>query len=188
MTNPVAVLTEPNLTATKILAAVPNNPKELSSSFVRNLLGELSIFFFSLPADALDSNTSRTVGQYRRYVEDVWPVLSVVSSITSQTKAGKPASLSNADMAGTIHSFGMKAPSNPKEAIDVTNKIMNFLTQILSVRNCVYFSYAPCTTFYSSTWNHYPSQDLGFIAKMLISIVMGISVTTLNRNQVNLQT
>lgn len=123
---------------TKILAAVPNDPLQLSSSFVQDLLGKLAIFFFSLPAGALYADVSRTVGQYRRVVEDAWPVLAIVSSIANQSKRRKQVSLSNADM-GMIHNLGMNIPHNPEEAMDVTTKIMNLLTHILSVRNWIFF-------------------------------------------------
>ncbi|KIM51667.1 hypothetical protein SCLCIDRAFT_33255 [Scleroderma citrinum Foug A] len=141
LTNPATALSEPNLMTSTILAALPGDPRELSSSFIRNLLVELSIFFFSLPADILYANTSRTVGQYRRYVADVWPVLTVVSFIclqsgsTNQTptkiKSGKRVSLSTSDVA-RLHNFGIKTPSNSQEATHITNNIVDFLMQILS--------------------------------------------------------
>ena len=139
MTHPVTALSEPNLIILNILAIFPSDPRELSSSFVPKLLEELSAFFFSLPADIFHANTSRTVGQYRRYVTDVWPVLSIMSSICRQgvnihqTSAKMQASLLTCDMS-TLRNFGVKIPSDPKEATEITNGIIELLRQILNVR------------------------------------------------------
>jgi len=141
---PVTALSEPNLVIASILVIFPSDPRELSSSFVPELLDELSAFFFSLPADIFHANTSRTVGQYRRYIADVWPVLSVVSSVwlqrasINQTPAKKRVSLSTCDMA-TLRNFGIKIPSDPREATEITNGIIELLRQILNVRICIQF-------------------------------------------------
>ncbi|KIM51664.1 hypothetical protein SCLCIDRAFT_33253 [Scleroderma citrinum Foug A] len=132
-----SVLSEPNLIIANILATFPSDPRELSSSFVPELLDELSAFFFSLPADIFHANTSRTVGQYRRYVTDVWPVLSIVSSIClqgvsiHQTSTKMRVSLSTCDMA-TLRNFGVKIPSDPREAEEIINGIIELLRQILN--------------------------------------------------------
>ncbi|KAL4069231.1 hypothetical protein J3A83DRAFT_4536273 [Scleroderma citrinum] len=136
MSNPAAVLSEPKVVTTKILDALPSDPRKLSSSFVPKLLLEVSAFFFSLPADVFLSNTSRTIGQYTRYLTDVWPVLSILSSlclpdVSIHSTSAKRGSLSTSDMA-TLRKFGVKIPSNTDEAAETTNGIMNFLRQILS--------------------------------------------------------
>ncbi|KAL4065818.1 hypothetical protein V8B97DRAFT_1117898 [Scleroderma yunnanense] len=136
-----SVLAEPMVVTTKILNALPSDPRELSSSFVRKLLFQVSTFFFSLPADTFHANTSRTIGQYARYLTDVWPVLSILSPLCSRDvsvnqssvkiKSVKRGSLSMSDMA-TLRNFGVKIPSNPNEATVITSQIMNILRQILS--------------------------------------------------------
>ncbi|KAL4069230.1 hypothetical protein J3A83DRAFT_4413033 [Scleroderma citrinum] len=135
-----SVLSEPTFMTTKVLHAFPSDPLELSSSFFRELLLELSTFFFSLPADAFHANKSRTVGQYSRYVANVWPVLYILSSICfhgvniSQTSArilsGRRESMSAADVS-TLHEFGIKMPSDSHEAIVITTQIADSLKQIL---------------------------------------------------------
>ncbi|KAL4065822.1 hypothetical protein V8B97DRAFT_1919570 [Scleroderma yunnanense] len=131
-----SILSEPKVVTTKILDALPSDPRKLSSSFVPKLLLEVSAFFFSLPADVFLSNTSRTIGQYTRYLTDVWPVLSILSSlclpdVSIHSTSAKRGSLSTSDMA-TLRKFGVKIPSNTDEAAETTNGIMNFLRQILS--------------------------------------------------------
>ena len=139
VTHPVTVLSEASLVIANILAIFPSDPRELSSSFFPELLDELSAFFFSLPADTFQANTYRTVGQYRRYVADVWPVLSIMSSIWPQgviTSRKMRVPLSTCNMA-TLRNFGVKIPSDLREATEITDGIIEFLRQILNVRICI---------------------------------------------------
>ncbi|KAG6330293.1 hypothetical protein ID866_8796 [Astraeus odoratus] len=118
----------------KIMNAFPANPADLPKSFVKHLLTQLSTLFHGLPPNALVEDRLRLVGQYKRYVTDVWPALSVLLDTdfaaigASRAKRSKFVPKVNEV---PLNNLGVAIPSNADEAKMLMDEILCTLKSIL---------------------------------------------------------
>ncbi|KAG6331189.1 hypothetical protein ID866_7900 [Astraeus odoratus] len=126
----------------RITNAFPTNPADLPQSFAKYLLIELSTLFFALPPHAFDEHGLRIVGQYKRYVMDVWPALSVLldtdfdainAAIELQKSFKRKTLVSKIPKFNEVplNNLGVSIPLNADEAKKVATGILSTLKNIL---------------------------------------------------------
>ncbi|KAG6331849.1 hypothetical protein ID866_7241 [Astraeus odoratus] len=123
----------------KIMNAFPTNPADLCTSFVRCLLIQFSTLFLVLPPNSFTEDGSRLVGQYKRYVMDAWPALSVLLAAINarpqkSSKAKRKTFFPKVNEV-PLNNLGVVIPSNADEAGQLAAGILRTLNNIL----CFYF-------------------------------------------------
>ena len=71
--------------ASRIIDTYPTNPALVEASYTSTLLQRLSSVVFALPPNLFSTHTVRQIGQYKIYVEDALPVLTLLCSTDFST-------------------------------------------------------------------------------------------------------
>lgn len=80
----------------KILDTYPTDPALVKVSYGTILLQRLSSFIFALPPDLFPTHTIRQIGEYKVYVQDALPVLTLLCSTEFLTGITTDATLTSA--------------------------------------------------------------------------------------------
>lgn len=127
------------------MAAFPTEAVDLLGSFTRNLLTELSTFFYAFPSNTFTTEGSQMVSQYKRYITNVWDLLSTLlktdfTALTSNRTHGKSRKTKNRNLTprfneALFNNLEIGIPTNTSEATKASAGILRTLSLALRVHS-----------------------------------------------------